>query len=320
MRRVLFWLTVLVGLAVGAALTGLGLAQRSIRALAPELPATQQVVRVPAGDLPSRLTFVNTARQHAPRSSVLDVGLDPEPDAAYVMGHPAFVLEWPDGRIFLIDVGMTREAAEAFGGPIELVGGEPIEPLGSTTEQLGADAARVAGIAFTHLHPDHTEGIRALCGALEGALPVFQSSLQLSRRNYTTDASRAQLAAAPCLERRDLGEGSFLAVPGFPGLFVIPVAGHTPGSQIFVAHVRATPEVETWVFAGDVVNQLEGARSNIGKPTLYRWFVVPESPEQLARARIFLRDLELDHGARLLVSHDLLELQRSGLSSWERSR
>ena len=103
------------------------------------------------------------------------------------MGHPVFVIEWDGGRRFLIDAGMTRAEAEAFGKPIEsILGSEPIEPHGPVSEQLADAVGSVAGIAFTHLHIDHTEGVGALCEALNRPLPVYQTADQADRSNYTT--------------------------------------------------------------------------------------------------------------------------------------
>ena len=53
-------------------------------------------------DLPVKVSVIETARQSMPRSGVLDPGTDPTPDAPYVMTHPAFVLEWADGRLLLV--------------------------------------------------------------------------------------------------------------------------------------------------------------------------------------------------------------------------
>jgi glyoxylase-like metal-dependent hydrolase (beta-lactamase superfamily II) len=232
------------------------------------------------------------------------------------MAHPSFVLEWSDARLLLLDVGMDRESAVAFGARIEAFGGaEPIEPLAPLAERLGDDAKRIAAIAFTHLHADHTAGLAALCSRATRQLRVVQTPLQVERGNYTTRAGRGQLAEARCVRRETLDGGPLHAIPGLPGVGVIAVGGHTPGSQIFVAHVRSGDGVETWVFTGDVVNQIDGVRLNLPKPYLYSLLVVPEAPARLERLRSYLADLESQHGARLLVSHDQLEIERSGIAA-----
>lgn len=312
MRRLLVVLALLAGAVVAYAAIGLGWAHLEMRSLDPELPATAEILAPPADpDLPVRLTWYDTARQPMPRSAVLDPARDPSPDAPYAMSHASFALEWSDGRIFLIDAGMDRESALAFGANLERLGGAgPIEPLGSAADQLGVAASRVAAIAFTHLHTDHTAGVAALCARVGRRIRLVQGELAAERTNYTTRGGARQLAAAPCLDAERLDAGA--PVRGFPGLAVIAAAGHTPCSQIFVAHVRDGAALRTYVFTGDVVNQIDGARRDVPKPALYSLLLVPESTARLARLRSLLQELE-SRGATLLVSHDRLALEASGV-------
>ncbi len=315
MRRIL----VILGLAalalLGVGTAGLAWAHWSIRRLDPPLPSVRALLAMePESDLPVRLSWLDTASQRMPRAAVLEPGRDPHPTAPYVMSHVAFVLEWSDGRLFLIDLGMDREAALSFGAPLVwLAGADPIEPHAALADRLGESAARVRGLAFTHLHVDHTAGIAALCAGRRTPLPLYQGALQAQRSNYTTRPGRAALARAACTDARPLEGPPPRTVPGFPGLLVIPVAGHTPGSQIFVAHVRTAAGVATWAFTGDVVNHADGIRFDVPKPWLYGLLVVPEAPRRLARLRRFLAELAERHDVGLLVSHDRAQLEASGL-------
>jgi glyoxylase-like metal-dependent hydrolase (beta-lactamase superfamily II) len=209
---------------------------------------------------------------------------------------------------------MDTESAVAFGKPIETFSGaEPIVPLGSLAEKLGLSIRRVAGIAFTHEHTDHTNGVAALCRLHGKSIPLFQNRLQVEESNYTTRPGLEQLANAGCLEPEIVEGGPLFGVRGFPGLSFFAAAGHTPGSQIFVAHVRGSDGVRTFALTGDVVNQIDGVRRNVPKPRLYSLVVVPESPARLDELRRLLAELERDHGVTLLVSHDLLSLEASGV-------
>ncbi|MBM4335171.1 MAG: MBL fold metallo-hydrolase [Deltaproteobacteria bacterium] len=317
-RRLGFALGALFGLAflaVAYVSVGLFLAHRQIRNLDPELPEVDAILAFdPAADLPVSLSWLNTASQKMPRSAVLEPSLDPTPDASYTMAHASFVLEWSDGRIFLVDAGMDRDAALDFGKPLELLAGaEPMVPLGSIAEKLGASLQRVEAIAFTHEHADHTQGVAALCRLHTKPLRLIQNRLQFEQSNYTTRGAQKQIAEAPCLEREVAEGGPLFAVRGFPGLAFFAAAGHTPGSQVFVAHVRGSAGVRTYLLTGDVVNQIDGVRGNIPKPRLYEMLVVPEAPERLDALRRLLAELERDHGASLLVSHDQLSLEASGV-------
>jgi glyoxylase-like metal-dependent hydrolase (beta-lactamase superfamily II) len=158
--------------------------------------------------------------------------------------------------------------------------------------------------------------VAGLCEARSEPLPLFQTRLQAERANHTTQPGRAQLEAAGCLEPELLEGAALMAVPGFPGLSVVAAGGHTPGSQIFVAHVREDRTPTTWIFTGDVVNHVDGVRLDLPKPRLYSLLVVPESPARLQRLRVWLRELAQTHGARIVVSHDELALRASGIDAW----
>jgi glyoxylase-like metal-dependent hydrolase (beta-lactamase superfamily II) len=313
-RRFLVVLALLVGAVVAYAAIGLAWAHVEIRSLDPELPATAEILAPPADhDLPVRVTWYDTAVQPMPRSAVLDPARDPAPNQPYAMSHSSFALEWSDGRIFLIDAGMDRDSALAFGANLERLGGaQAIEPLGSAADQLGEATSRVAGIGFTHLHTDHTAGVAELCRRSGRRIRLVRGELAAERTNYTTRGGAQQLADAPCLDAERLEAGALAPVRGFPGLAVIAAAGHTPCSQVFVAFVRDGAAPRTYVFTGDVVNQIDGARHDVPKPALYSLLLVPESTARLARLRALLHELE-SRGATLLVSHDRLALEASGV-------
>jgi glyoxylase-like metal-dependent hydrolase (beta-lactamase superfamily II) len=323
-----FAFLLVVGIALAAAVLGWGHFQ--IRRVQPELPAPAEVVDADGElELPVRITWLNTASQRMPRAAVLDPERDPNPDAPYVMSHPAFAIEWQDGRIFLVDLGMGPEDAIDFGLPLEMAAGaSPIEPHLSATAQLGDSRERVAGIGFTHLHADHTSGLTALCKdrlpLKPGQEPIalFQHHNQLGSANHTTSGARAKVQAADCVKQHTLGSGSgMLAVPGFEGLYAIPVAGHTPGSTMWVVQLRVHPgtseglhdDVETWVITGDVVNHVDGVRLGVPKPPLYSLLVVPENDAQLDTARRFLAELSARPGVKLLVNHDRGEIESTGI-------
>jgi glyoxylase-like metal-dependent hydrolase (beta-lactamase superfamily II) len=321
LRRIGIVLAVLILLAGGSAALILVLAHRDIDALDPGLPAPAEVVGLGVHqglDLPVRLRFINTASQPTPRSQVLDPGRDPSPQTAYVMSHPSFVLEWADGRIFLVDVGMDRAAAVAFGRPLEWVGAEPIRPLRTTAEALSDATSRVRGVAFTHLHVDHVAGIDAVCAGVSGPVRLVQTRHQAELGNLTTRPARTRLSEASCLEPEIVSDAALAPVPGFPGLAAVRAAGHTPGSTLFVVHVRepGDEEARTWILAGDIANAADGLRHDLAKPWLYSLLLVPENVTRLAHLRRYLSRLAQDHGALPVLSHDQIALEASGLPSW----
>jgi glyoxylase-like metal-dependent hydrolase (beta-lactamase superfamily II) len=319
LKRILLGLGVVLGLVVLAVAGLLVEAHRAIDRERAPLPSRDELARfvdAPADDLPVRLSWIDTASQPMPRSAVLDPGKDPSPQERYVLGLTVFALEWADGRILLIDAGMRRDAALAFGKPFEKLGGaSPIVVHTEVGEALGGAVERVRGIVFTHLHSDHVDGVVSLCAARGRAeLPAFMTIAQAERPNYTTRPGLALIEEAACVRKQPLADGAALrTLPGFPGIAVIDAGGHTPGSEIILARVAGPGSrgVDLFAFAGDTVNHLDGVRYDIAKPFVYRTFLIPESEERQGELRRFLASLARERGFTVLVSHDELALRAS---------
>lgn len=279
------------------------------------VPTAAEVAGIGVDDAgPVRLTWINTARQRMPRSAVLDPDRDPTPDAPYTMSHPAFVLEWADGRLLLVDAGMTRDGAVSFGRLTERFGDAgPMEPLTSAADRLGAARSRVGGVIFTHLHEDHVGGLAALCAGGPEAIPVFMTPAQMEIVNYTTRPGLDAVKAAPCARPTRLDGGAVRDVPGFPGIAVFHAGGHTPGSQIVFARVAGT----SYAFVGDIANAGDGITHDVPKPYLYSLLMVPEATGRLQALRVFLRDLATRAHVTLLVSHDEQQIRGTGLPEWQ---
>jgi glyoxylase-like metal-dependent hydrolase (beta-lactamase superfamily II) len=313
MRKALRLLLFVALAGIGLVLAGLVWAHIAIRREQAPLPSSEQIAAPGSGEHPVRLSYINTASQVMPRSDVLTSYLDPDPNGPYVMSHPSFVLEWADGSILLVDAGMTRAGAEAFGRPLELLGAaKPIQPLGSVAERLGEARRRVRGVIFTHLHIDHVGGLVDLCAGREEPVDIPMTQAQAQRPNYTTRPG-LKLLRSSCARQQVLSGGPLLPLPGFPGVAVFAAGGHTPGSQIVVAHVQTADGLSTVLFVGDIVNQIEGITYDIPKPFLYRTFVVPEADERLSQLRRFLRAMRQDGEVTLLPAHDQLHLENSGV-------
>lgn len=287
---------------------------RQVRAVDPPLPNVEAMLAaaaVPAG--PTRVRYVNSSSQ-------------PNEDRG-MMGHPSFVLDWADGKRFMIDAGMEPEVAIEFGKPMEWVfGAEPAVAHGAIAEQMGDGVGMVGGIAFTHLHHDHTQGIVALCRRIGRALPIFQNPFQFERRNHTTDMgfafieeARALPGAPGCAEPTRLEDGpveSVHPIPGFPGLVAIPVGGHTPGSTLYLAKIFD----RYWLFSGDITNTRRDLVEDLPKPAFYSLLIVPEATERLARLRPWLGALDRDPRVTVVVSHDLTALQKTSIEAWPGGR
>lgn len=317
LRKVAITLTLLLVLGVVAAGVGLTLAHLAIRGERPALPPLAALsAATEATDLPRSLSVIHTATQRMPRSAVLQADQDPHPDAPYEMTHPSFVLEWADGRILLVDLGMTRDGALSFGKPLEALGmAAAIEPRQPTAAVLGDAARRVEGIVFSHLHIDHVDGIDLLCAAHGGTITVFMNEAQAERPNYTTRQGLERIRAASCTRIEVIPSGVAATLARFPGVAVVAAAGHTPGSQIIAANVAGAGGSQRHLFAGDVINHVDGVTHEVAKPWYYSWFIVPEDRERLAELRRYLHDIQAA-GVPVLAAHDRLHIQELGVPDW----
>lgn len=320
MNRAVLAAAVLLLVVISALGGGLVWTHWTLRRERPPLPEMGDLMSPGAEtDLPVSLTYINTASQRMPRQAVLHAATDPFPEAPYVMSHPAFVLRWADGRLLLVDAGMTPEAAREFGRPLEwLARAEPLVAHGSAAEQLGRERERVAGVVFTHLHTDHVEGIDEICRGRAGPLTVWMTPSQATQSNYTTRPGRQRIDAAGCARVATLGGERIVAIPGFPGVTMFAAGGHTPGTQVILAWVQGPSQPRLHVLAGDVANQIDGINHNLSKPLLYRLLVVPEDDFRLGELRILLRRLRDEHGATVLVAHDQLAIEASGVAPFQR--
>ncbi len=282
-RVVLIFLLVIVAVP----LVMLGIAHRQIRTIAPALPTLDAIVAALAVEAaPTRLYYVNTASQRNPAGS---------------LGHPGVVIEWSNGRSFLIDTGMPPAQAVAFGRPIEwLLDAEPTQTFGSLADQLGEGVNKVAGVAFTHLHSDHTDGLPQICARQQTPATVFQTPLQYEQRNYTTDMGFEALAAARCA-RVKLPSADIIPLPGFPGLVAISLGGHTPGSTLYAARVGQ----HYWLFSGDITNDKRSLLEDLPKHWTYSLLVVPEDTQRTALLRNWLRALDEKPNVTVLPAHDV---------------
>jgi len=315
LERFIWAVLILIGIAI-AGYAGLLLYTRfDIESVRPELPEPTAVLELQSENgLARELTVIETAVQAMPRSAVIDPGVDPDPDAPYVMTHPAFPVAWPDGRILLVDAGMDADTAVSFGAPLAtLAGAEPIRPLAVVAESLGGRLEAVDGVVFTHLHQDHVDGMQEICAGRSKPLRVFQTPLQADRGNFTTLPGRGLLDDLECVELVRLDEGPMAAIPGFPGVRVVNAAGHTPGSQVVVIPVAGKDGIRTFVIAGDVVNHRAAIDENLPKPRLYRTLLVPESEPRLETVRRWLKNLG-DHGLEIVVSHDRASIAKARIA------
>jgi glyoxylase-like metal-dependent hydrolase (beta-lactamase superfamily II) len=313
-KQLLIGLGVFILCLVVVGLNILRMTHQQIDAIQPALPDYDEIrASARVENLPIAIEWLETARIASQRSLVLDSQVDPEPDLAYEMTFPAFVLTWADGRRFVIDAGLSPVAAEKFGRPLTLfTDSGPMSYVGALSTLVRPES--ITGMGFTHLHVDHTSGANDLCAAGADFI-LYQTVEQFNVFNYLTYQQDDQLAQMDCSLRLLLASQDDLLreIQGFPGLYVTYVAGHSPGSQAFVVHVRQGRRVVTYIVAGDLANHRDGVLHNIAKPSWYSRWVVPESLQQLDQARRWLKFFDDQASMTVLLSHDRQALLGSGI-------
>ncbi|MGV0035806.1 MAG: MBL fold metallo-hydrolase [Candidatus Azotimanducaceae bacterium WSBS_2022_MAG_OTU7] len=286
-------LLVLVVLAAGFVLLPPHL---QIRNLDIEIPTLEDVraLAVSEAEIPEVINFVTTAEQSS---------------GAGAVGHVGVLVTWRNGKQLLIDSGMDQKAAVAFGKPMEsLLGAEPTQAYGPIEELLGDAINEIDGIIFTHLHSDHTQGVTALCAAMDSPATIFQTRHQSEQQNHLTAAGQQLIDTSGC--RKSVLEGELIkTIAGFPGVYAISAGGHTPGSTVIVVLTKN----HISLFPGDLTNTIANVRNNEGKGWLYSNLIVPENTALLERWRLWLKSVDKAEGLSLFPAHDIEHMRASAL-------
>lgn len=270
----------------------------SLTQITTPLPSEKQILNLLTEDQgPTSITYLNTATiQDSLRGEII---------------FPAFILTWPGGRSFIIDAGMDTKGAEAFFSKLSWqYAGNNIEPHGGLSEQMGDSIRSVSGLAFTHLHEDHVQGVSSICDGAGSPLMLYQTPKQSGEHNYTTLPGVSVIKSAECIQPSLLaGPGPIYSIPGFPGLYAIEAAGHSPGSTIYVTRV----EGKLWIIAGDVSWRRQSLLNNQPKSvSSFRSLIIPEDETQLEKLRLWLAKLDGHDLIDVLLCHDSLALKAYG--------
>jgi glyoxylase-like metal-dependent hydrolase (beta-lactamase superfamily II) len=295
------FLKILAGaIVLGAVLAAFALvpAHIQIRGVEPDLPSLIELRALAAvEDGPVRLRYVNTSSQMLPKGE---------------LGHTVFLAEWANGNLFMVDTGMDRAEAKEFGRLMETaLGAEEAVSHGDISELLGPDTQRVMGVAYTHLHIDHSQGTIPFCAARGAGASVFQTAWQADLHNFNTEEGAA-IVADSCLLRGKLGGEPIQTVEGFPGIGLVALGGHTPGSTLFAVAVKD----HLWLLSGDVSNSKRDLTGNTGKGLLYSYVLVPENTGRNEALRLWLSSLDANRDMTVIVSHDLPDIKASGMAEF----
>lgn len=225
------------------------------------------------------------------------------------LAHTTFLVEWANGNLFAIDAGMDEAGAADFAELMAgISGGGEAQFFGTLSEQLGSELERVKGIGFTHLHIDHTQGTTSFCDARGAGTDLLQTNDQRDAHNFNT-VEGAEIVEKSCLSRGTLDGREVLTNDAFPGLGLIALGGHTPGSTLFAVGLKA----HLWLFSGDTTNTKADLVNNMGKGFLYSGIFVPENTGRTEDLRLWLTGLDTHDDIDVVVSHDLEALLATGM-------
>lgn len=295
MRKLLRIVVGILGLALLALAILLVPAHWQTRRIAPPLPNADELRALSrVTDGPIAVEYLVNASQSGPRGT---------------LGHDVFLVRWADGRTFMIDAGMDRAAAAEFADLLKLMwGAEDGRFRGDVAAQLGDAIEQVQGVGFTHLHIDHSQGVVPFCAARGPGASVYQTRWQAEEHNFNTTEG-AEIVEASCLAPRAITGGALMRIDDFPGLGVVALGGHTPGSTLFAVPVAG----HLWIFSGDTTNTKAAILEDTGKPFFYSFLAVPENTARTAELRRWLAALDAEEDMTVIVSHDLPDIATSGM-------
>jgi N-acyl homoserine lactone hydrolase len=193
-----------------------------------------------------RLHLLNLCYQHIPRSALVEDG----GDEVLRCPTPAVLARSPDGW-FLLDTGLAREIAERpesierwfAWGACEFPG--PGDPLLEALAACGVALDDVVGVAISHLHADHSGGLRHLTygppvvvqrAELEYALGEAGQAEGYLREDYDREGLRWRVLDGDAELAR--------------GIHALATPGHTPGHMAFRVDMGASG---SWLFAFDAI-------------------------------------------------------------------
>jgi glyoxylase-like metal-dependent hydrolase (beta-lactamase superfamily II) len=269
-------------------------AHLQVRGVKPVLPDDAELLALRGVNSANKVSYIVTSSQALERGQI---------------SHISIVVEWASGKRFLIDTGMSPREAEKFAELLKKLDSSAGNGTVHTTisAALGSEIKDIAAVGFTHLHIDHTQGIKGFCNARGAGARLLQLPSQRELHNFNTTEG-ADLVENSCLKRADLSlvEGATLyQSKEFPGLAAFELGGHTPGSTLWAVAIAD----KVLLFSGDITNDKASIDHNIKKPALYSYLLVPENTKRTAELRQWLKRLDQSEQFSVIVSHDLANTQ-----------
>ena len=263
-----------------------------VRSVAPDLPSEvslRTLLGVP--NAPVSVKYITTSTQRLQPNS---------------LSHNSVLIEWASGDLVMLDAGMDEPAALEFGELIlAMRDGDMPVVNGTISGLLGEDIKRVKAVGFTHLHIDHTQGLINFCARRGTGATLLQTDYQAKLHNFNTTEGAA-IVERSCLEPEIIRSDGLILFDQFPGLGMVPLGGHTPGSTLFVV----ADDERLLLFPGDTTNNKGDILHDRGKGFMYSYLIVPENTARTSQLRGWLRDLDMNEDMEVVVAHDLQNFEQ----------
>ena len=205
--------------------------------------------------------------------------------AAWIVAHPRGLLLWDAG---MPDAWIDRP--EGIPSPSGKFRFHVTRTLASCLDALGATAADVTHLAFSHLHLDHTGNANAFAHAT-----VLAHAAELAVAFGERPAGPYDPATYAALD-----QARIVALDGEHDLFgdgsarIIPAPGHSAGHQVLLLDL---PDAGPVILAGDLCY----AAADLTTRRIAAWsHDVEEARRSLDRIAAFAAE----RGARLILGHD----------------
>lgn len=243
-----------------------------------------------------RLWALDGARLTMDRAEMLD-GAEPGPVTLVV---PSFLIEHDDGLV-LLDTGLAPEAAEdpeaAYGEIGRQIAFTPDLRVDRQLEALGFTTSDVTHVVVSHVHFDHTGGLRLF--------PRARLLLGAGDRSAVDDPGASEIARAEDLApARDFAwtfvDGD-LDLFGDRSVVMLAMPGHTPGNTSLVVRLPH----RSLLLTGDTAH----LRSAVETPAPMG---ADTDPDAAVASLHRVRAVADERGAEVWVAHDPADWARFG--------
>jgi N-acyl homoserine lactone hydrolase len=239
-----------------------------------------------------RLHLLNLCYQHIPRGALVRDG----GDEVLRCPTPAVLVRSPDGW-FLLDTGLSREVAsrpEAVErwfrwGECEFPGAG--DPLLEALAACGVTPGELVGAAVSHLHADHTGGLRHLVDGPPVAVQRAELDYALGNGGEDEGYLREDFEDNGLRWRIIEGDAQLATA-----IHAVATPGHTPGHMAFRVDMR---ESGRWLFAFDAILLTD----NISEDRPGGRTSPPGNLDRMRASQARLVQLADDTGARLAPGH-----------------